>query len=337
MQKSATFSRGIQQFYKTKPMQQATEQLRKSKIDNNSKILNILDSHISESQSNIADSQLLLQRSKLDMLELEQALLLQKSEQRLLNSKSHREPVEKNLQQQQDQEDSDEEERQEQLRQIKQEQLKIMKEEILENKSSYQQQQRSQQASINNQNTQLFIPKHLEREALEIQRRVIAELIEEKEKQQIIALTHKYEPDRLEKPRYIGAADKFLEETQSIGLVQHLKQTQDMVNSIKPKEEMQMSIVDFINTAPSNRTSRQIPESVVNKLEENYQLKTQFLDLKKQNDVQKKEIDFIKQQIEQAEADLQKQRQYQQLLQERANKAKQEAIKIVEEVQASGI
>ncbi|CAL6018193.1 Hypothetical_protein [Hexamita inflata] len=67
------------------------------------------------------------------------------------------------------------------------------------------------------------------------------------------------------------------------------------------------------------------------------QLKTQFLDLKKQNDVQKKEIDFIKQQIEQAEADLQKQRQYQQLLQERANKAKQEAIKIVEEVQASGI
>ncbi|CAL6051028.1 Hypothetical_protein [Hexamita inflata] len=335
MQKSATFSRGIQQFYKTKPMQQATEQLRKSKIDNNSKILNILDSHISESQSNIADSQLLLQRSKLDMLELEQALLLQKSEQRLLNSKSHREPIEKNAQQ--DQEDSDEQERQEQLRQIKQEQLKIMKEEILENKTSYSQQQRSQQVPNNNQNTQLFIPKHLEREALEIQRRVIAELIEEKEKQQIIALTHKYEPDRLEKPRYIGAADKFLEETQSIGLVQHLKQTQDMVNSIKPKEEMQMSIVDFINTAPSNRASRQIPESVVNKLEENYQLKTQFLELKKQNDVQKKEIDFIKQQIEQAEADLQKQRQYQQLLQERANKAKQEAIKIVEEVQASGI
>ena len=88
-----------------------------------------------------------------------------------------------------------------------------------------------------------------------------------------------------------------------------------------------------------NRASRstdylkQLNQDTTKKLEENYGLKVQYRDLKKLTEQQEKDIQQLTYQIQKAEQELVSQKEFKLLLEERTQKANDDAEKIIRDAQ----
>lgn len=160
-------------------------------------------------------------------------------------------------------------------------------------------------------------------------------MVAEQEKRQLLSLTQKFEPNNLRprKPKYSGAADQLLAEASQFGLLTDTQGTESIretlqYSNINPNEvKLQLGIKDLLK--PQSEMSRekrlkrkQLPANIVEKLEKNYQLKTDLMQVKQTVDQQREERAKLEQTLRELNETQQKQLEYQHMLEDRVKRTK---------------